>query len=484
MSNFWDFSVWGTFLILGMLLSVLLLANIIKKAVPFLRRSLLPTSVLGGVMILVFVTVYQAITGVNFFDLQVLNEAGEADYVFGRSGGMATLETLTYHCLALGFIASGLKSSKSRISRHRVTEIFNTGVTTVSTYLVQAIVGMLVTLVAAWLFIPGFFEASGILLPFGFGQGTGQALNWGNIYETDWGFTGGRSFGLTVAALGFLFASIGGVIHLNVLRRRGKLGKFSRTDSILHSEDIEDPGEVPMQESIDKMTLQIALIAVAYMMTYGIMLLLGSIEGIRSIVYGFNFLFGVLAASVIKVVMKGLKKVHVIKEEYTNNFLLTRASNLFFDIMVIAGIAAIDLAVLEQYWGVVLALGVAGFLSTYFYNYFVARRLFREYAEEQFMMMYGMLTGTASTGIILLREADPDFKTPAADNMVLQNFPAIVFGFPMMLLANLAPKNFWLTLVILAVFCIAMNLLLFRSFIFKKRGGKADPAPDEDDSAR
>lgn len=44
--------------------------------------------------------------------------------------------------------------------------------------------------------------------------------------------------------------------------------------------------------------------------------------------------------------------------------------------------------------------------------------------------MYGMLTGTASTGIILLREIDKDFKTPAADNLVYQNSPAIVFGFP------------------------------------------------------
>ena len=84
-------------------------------------------------------------------------------------------------------------------------------------------------------------------------------------------------------------------------------------------------------------------------------------------------------------------------------------------------------------------------------------------------MMYGMLTGTASTGIILLREIDGDFQTPAADNMVYQNFPAIVFGFPMMLLATLAPQKPVLTLIILAVFFIAMNVLLFRRQLFRKR---------------
>jgi len=83
--------------------------------------------------------------------------------------------------------------------------------------------------------------------------------------------------------------------------------------------------------------------------------------------------------------------------------------------------------------------------------------------------MFGMLTGTASTGVILLREIDGDFKSPAADNMVYQNFPAIVFGFPIMLLATLAPKKPILTLIILAVFFVVMNVILFRSFIFKRK---------------
>jgi ESS family glutamate:Na+ symporter len=112
-------------------------------------------------------------------------------------------------------------------------------------------------------------------------------------------------------------------------------------------------------------------------------------------------------------------------------------------------------------------MGVLGLVSTYFYNYFVAKTLFKEYQEEQFLMMYGMLTGTASTGIILLREIDGEFRTPAADNMVYQNFPAIVFGFPLMLLATLAPIKPVMTLGILIVFFIVMNIILFRSKIFK-----------------
>ena len=166
--------------------------------------------------------------------------------------------------------------------------------------------------------------------------------------------------------------------------------------------------------------------------------------------------------------MNLFKRAGAMKKDYINDFLMTRVSNFFFDVMVVAGIAAIRLGILQQYWGVMLILGVVGLFITYFYNLWVAKALFPDYPQEQFLMMYGMLTGTASTGIILLREIDGDFKTPAADNMVYQNFPAIVFGFPMMLLATLAPVKPILTFVILVVFFIAMNILLFRSKIFKR----------------
>lgn len=92
-----------------------------------------------------------------------------------------------------------------------------------------------------------------------------------------------------------------------------------------------------------------------------------------------------------------------------------------------------------------------------------------EYQEEQFLMMYGMLTGTASTGVILLREIDGDFKTPASDNMVYQNFPAMIFGFTIMLIATVAPVKPILTLGVLVVFFIVMNIILFRSKIFIKK---------------
>ena len=281
---------------------------------------------------------------------------------------------------------------------------------------------------------------------------------------------GGKTFGLTIAALGFLSASFGGVFHLVMLRRRGKIAPRPEKTEHIDTTEIQKENEIPMQESVDKLTIQVALILGAYMIAYFMMCGLGKLlPGMRSVIFGFNFLLGVLSATLVRTVLKFLNRKQLLRREQINDFLMTRASNFFFDLMVVAGVAAIRLDILENYWGIILLMGVVGLIFTYLYNYYVAKTLFPEYQEEQFLTMFGMLTGTASTGVILLREIDSEFKTPAADNMVYQNFPAIVFGFPMMLLATLAPVKPYLTMIILVLFFTAMNILLFRSKIFGKR---------------
>lgn len=459
MSDFWDSDVWGFVNLIAILLLSLIVANILKKTIKFLRKSLIPTSVLGGATLLIFAGIYDLITKDVMFETQFFGGKG---YVY--------LETITYHALALGFIASTFKASKGKMNKKRTVEIFNTGVTTVSTYLLQAIVGFGITLVAA-LIISGFFPAAGILLPFGYGQGTGQALNYGNIFETDNGFVGGKTFGLTIAALGFLSASIGGVIYLNIIKKRRKINLGEDEKENLTVDDVQPANEIPMQGSMDKMTVQIAFVLVAYMLTYLFMFLLGKLlPGMKAVIYGFNFLIGVLTATLMKLIFNLFRKKNIVKKGYINDFLMTRVSNFFFDVMVVAGIAAIRLGLLQDYWGIIIILGIVGLIITYLYNFFVARTLFKEYKDEQFLMMYGMLTGTASTGTILLREIDGEFDTPASDNMVYQNFPAIVFGFPLMLLATLAPKKPVLTMILLSAFFILMNIILFRSFIFRRKG--------------
>ncbi len=459
MDNFWDYSVWSAIVIVAVILLCLLVANILKKKVAFLTKSLIPTSVLAGIILFFVATLYNVITGELLFNQKI----------FGGKG-YSFLETIAYHSLAIGFIASSLQSTNKKLNKQRSKEIFDSGVTTVATYLLQGVLGLAITIVAA-LLINDFFSAAGILLPFGYGQGTGQALNYGNIYETDYGFVGGKSFGLTIAAFGFLCASIGGVIHLTILKRKNP-DLMEKVKSRKKSENVVISGDDSKDGSLGKLTVQITLCILAYLVTYLIMLCLGTlIPSLRSVVYGFNFLFGVLSAMLIKAIINFFKKKNVIKQEVANNYLLSNIGNFCFDLMIVAGIGAIRLDIIQNYVGILIILGVVGAFATYFYTRMVAKKLFPQYVEEQFLATYGMLTGTASTGIVLLREIDPDFQTDAANNLVYQTLPAMVFGFPMMLLAAVAPKQPILTLIIMAVLFVVMNVILFRSVIFKKKTG-------------
>lgn len=461
MSNFWDPEVWGAMNVIAVLLLGLLGASLLKKAIKLLKESLIPTAVLAGGLLLLISVIYGMFGTKDMFDTP-----------FFGGNGMSMLEVITYHSLALGFISSTFESSDEKLSAKRQKEIFNTGVTTVATYLIQAIVGIGITIIAARI-MTGFFEAAGMILPFGYGQGPGQAMNYGNIYETEYGFIGGKSFGLTIAALGFICASVGGVIYLSWLKRKKKVVKQDSKTMKSALEKSLRQDEIPLFENMDTISVQIAFIIGSYMLTYVIIYILGElVPGLKAVIYGFNFLIGVLVTTGVKKLIIFLEEKKILKKHYINDFLMVRIRNFFYDLMVVASIAAIRLNALGKYIIILIILGVAGAVATFAYNKFVAKTLFKEYEDEQFVAMYGMLTGTASTGIILLREIDPEFQTPVSDNIVYQNFPAIIFGLPLMLIAAAAPEAPVRTLLIAVIFFVVLNIILFRSKIFKRVGKK------------
>lgn len=237
------FNAWGIVNIIAVLLISLLVANILKRRIPLLKKSLIPTSVLAGSLLLIISSIYTIITGEYIFELEFFGspskealaavEAGIIDANDLSLTGLELLEIITYHALALGFIATAFKPVKEKLSKERSTEIFNSGITTVATYLLQAVIGITVTTIAVLIGAGklGLTNYAGILVAFGFGQGTGQAMNFGHQYETINQAGGamvegaetlahGLDFGLSIASLGFISAAIGGVIFLNILRRR------------------------------------------------------------------------------------------------------------------------------------------------------------------------------------------------------------------------------------------------------------------------
>jgi ESS family glutamate:Na+ symporter len=316
----------------------------------------------------------------------------------------------------------------------------------------------------------------------GYGQGTGQALNIGNVFAS-FGFDNGPSFGLAIAAIGFFVACIVGVIYLNVLKKKGKLEiqqqrvEDNRLDTNIYVDD-----EAPLSESVDKLTIQFGFVMGAYIITYLIILGLSTlattylgnfgVKTIKPLLWGFNFLFGSIVAIVAKIVIKELRNKKIMTHTYINSFMMTRLSGLFFDVMIVAGIAAIDWENLKGLLWPLLIICIIGGLGTFLYIKFVAKKIFPDYEHEMFFSMFGMLTGTASTGMILLREIDPNYETPAANNLVLQQVPAIAFGAPLLLLMSFAAESMTNSLIVFGIMIamfVVYNTIVFRKYIFKKK---------------
>ena len=88
----------------------------------------------------------------------------------------------------------------------------------------------------------------------------------------------------------------------------------------------------------------------------------------------------------------------------------------------------------------------------------VCKRLFPQYGEESFLALYGMLTGVVGTGVILLRQIDPKFETPACKNLVFQTLWTCLMGFPLLLLMGFVPRSLTWQFITLgvntAMFCV------------------------------
>ena len=179
---------------------------------------------------------------------------------------------------------------------------------------------------------------------------------------------------------------------------------------------------------------------------------------------------GSILATGCRVLFKHLRRFKVMNRQYQNNYLLSRLSGLAFDFMTVAGIASINIEDLSGYWAPFLLMAVAGAVTTFVYLRFMCRKMYPGYVHEGFFSMFGMLTGTISSGVLLLREIDPDLKTPASNNLVTGSSFGIIFGAPVLLLVSFAAKGQNTALITLGLVFAYLALLLL--FIFKAHGRK------------
>ena len=450
-------AVWAFMVQLGLLLLFLMMGNILRRTIPVFRKCLVPSALLGGTLLLI----------VNI----ICKQFGFA-LVDNR-----LMQVITYHCLAIGFAAMSLKTEKSTHKTKRA-QVLEFGALQGGTYMLQAFVGLGITLVMFLITRYGDKIVSyicGLILPLAFGQGPGNALSWDiNFTNTPAAqFAGNGSFGLSLASIGFVVASVFGVLYINIHKKRGDLTVRAGTPVELAADQVNFNSELPDNESVDKFSLQAGFVALAYALSFGFMYLLGILSDFtNSIAWGFNFLWASLAAMLIRFVVKQLRKYNLMHRDYINNYQMDRISGFAFDLMIVAGVAAIEINDINNYILPIVILSLVGTVITFIYIRLVAKECFKGFEHEFFLMSFGTLTGTASNGMILTKEIDPGLRTPTSSLYILSNFPAMIMIAPLLLLLNFAGKTLTNAIIACAIFFvlwIVYTAFLFRRKIFVKR---------------
>ncbi len=438
----------------GFLSLALLIGTLLRAKVLLIQRYLFPSCLIGGV----FGT--------------ILVNAG----LVSINTGM--LETFAYHFFNLSFISVGLTADDNTKAKRTGQQKFMKGtlwmaLTQGITFPLQALVGGMIVLLFG-LLGRDLFPTFGFLSPLGFNEGPGQALSFGKVWEGI-GFTHASTIGLTFATFGFFFAFFIGVPLANWGLRKGlgsvgskKLTRDVITGVIASSNKGENAGNLRLHSgNIDSLAFQAAIVGLVYAITYFTVDGLGTFFGADTakMLWGFFFFFGLAIAILVRGLMNFLQVGHLL-----DSGVQKRITGWSVDFLITATIPAIQLAIVWKYLLPISIISIANGILTTLVIVTLGRRLV-SYNLERIVAIYGVVTGTVSCGLLLLRIVDPEFKSSVALELALMNIFVLPFIAGCVTLVNAPIWWDWslpLTLLAFAAIGIFSFLLMFLLRLIRK----------------
>ena len=438
-------------LMFSFLSTMLIVGFLIRANLKIVQKYLFPSSLLGGLIGLAIV---------NFKPFHLDPKIFEA---------------FTFHFFNISFISIGLTptSTEEKLSKKESSDSFKGSLWMALiegvVFPAQALVGGILVILFVSLGMR-LHSAFGFLLPLAFEEGPGQALSFGRVWET-MGFQNAATIGITYAILGFMFAIFVGVPLVNWGIRKGlaKEGKGKLPEEFLKGFYApERREEVPLRltthpANIESLAFQLALVGLVYGLTYLVVKYLAQLMGGSNgnLAWGFFFLFGMVIAMGVRYIMGLLKIEYLISVP-----LQRRITGFSVDYLIVATGCAIQLEIISKAIIPILVISIAGGLLTLWIVMFLGRRL-HSYNLERISAIYGTVTGTVSTGLLLLRIVDPEFKTPVPKEIGFMNIFAVPIIFILTYVVNKGP--FWWhlgTLPMVGVFAGFTILFVFLIKVF------------------
>lgn len=385
----------GAMLALGMLL---------RAKIPVMRKMLIPSCVTGGVI------------GCILMNTGLITNASADLYT-----------TIVSQLFIISFISIGLTGtdqpessagSKDNVSKTIIKGSLGMGLVWCMFYCMQAVIGALGVSIAGK--SVGMAPIYGMLLPFAFAQGPGQAATFGKVYES-YGWTDASVVGVTFASIGFLFAFLLGVPLAKYGLKKGLAKHCSECNTISYSvgrgyfqpeEQQKSMGKVTcFHGNIDTLSFHFALVGIAYLMARGVQAILLMVlpQGAHSTVTGLFFLIGMVMGYVLKWILKRTQ-VAIIHDNETQK----RITGWTSDYLIVCAFMAVQLSVISKWIIPILFASLLCGIFTFVCCLYFGQRFGGENDFERTLGLWGMSTGTVPSGVALVRIVDPDLKTTTA----------------------------------------------------------------------
>ena len=386
----------GVFIVLGVLL---------RAKIPFLKKNLIPASVIGGVL------------GFIVMNTGVITTATSGEF----SGIAANLWSFSFASLGLTLALKKKAPKKQQTMKERMGNSQFSGICGMGFFWVipYALTGIIAFATLA--LVGGFFDMPaihGLQIPFAFAQGPGQSVTYGGMMEGN-GVVNAVQVGVTFAALGFLVAFLIGVPWVKKGIKKGLAPYAGEMDEsmlsgVIAPEKQEYYGKQTTHPgNVDTLAFHFSLVGIAWIGGTYICQLFSLIPGFfGEMMSGFLYLYGMLVAYGLKWVICKLGY-----DKYLDRGTQMRISGFCIDMMVAAAFMAISLEVIGMWLVPILIVVLVTSIFTYATTRFFGERFGGKHGFERTVAIWGCLTGTNASGQALCRMTDPDRKTSVMEEL-------------------------------------------------------------------
>ena len=412
------------FIALVLVSLVLLISNAIRNVSPWLRRLFLPSSVIGGFILLLL--------GPEVLGRAVTAPFEQAaglfpEYVYESWAELpGLLINVVFAALFIGRPIPGLRTIWLRAGPQVVVgQTMAWG---------QYVVGLtLAILILAPMF--GMNPMAGALIEIGFEGGHGTAAGMADTF-TDLGFEEGADLALGLATVGIVSGVLIGTLMINLAARRGviTLDNPRKTAEALDEVQLQtEQNELPPteeysefkkdlaqeEETADPLSLHIGLVGIAIVVGW---LILSGLQWIEQLTWARDDGLEILAhVPLFPIAMIGgvLVQLCVTRfglEPHVSSRTMARIAGTALDFTIVAALATLSLTALGEHFIPFLLLALSGIGWSLFVLIVIAPRVIPENWFERGIGDFGQSMGVTVTGLLLMRMADPKNRSGAFES--------------------------------------------------------------------